>query len=120
MAASTAFTITINNTTNGPFSLYSILSKGTAPTGCTLGVGANITPYTGKPIAMVSFQNVSGGNLYLGDSTLTVPTNVGLAISTGGVETLEPTRGGSAWANFIYFNADANTTVLNVLVYYGT
>jgi hypothetical protein len=120
MAASTAFTITINTIASGPFSLYGILSTGNAPTGCTLGTGASITPYTGKPIAYVSFQNVSGGLLYLGDSTLTAGTNMGLSIPSGGVEQIVPGRGGAAWANLIYFNASANTTVINVTVVYAT
>jgi hypothetical protein len=119
MAAATAFTITINTVASGPFSLYKILSTGVAPSGTTLGVGANITPYTGKPIAYVSFQNVSGGTLLLGDSTLTGTTNVGIAIPIGGVQQIIPSRGGNAWANFIYFNADTNTTVINITVFYA-
>ncbi len=122
MAASTtspSFTITINTTSSGPFSLYSILSTGLAPAGCTLGVGAVITPYTAKPIAYVSFQNVSGGTLYIGDSTLTGSTNMGLSVPTGGVVQQVPGRGGSAWANAIYFNASANTTVINITVVYA-
>jgi hypothetical protein len=119
MAASSCFTLTITDITKGPFSLYSLLSTGVAPTGITLGTGASITPYTGKPIAYVSFQNVSGGNLYLGDSTLTGSTNMGILIPTGGVEQIVPGRGGNAWANFIYFNASANSTVINVTVFYA-
>jgi hypothetical protein len=120
MAASSCFTITINTIASGPFSLYNILSTGLAPSGCTLGVGASITPYTGKPIAYVSFQDVSGGTLYLGDSTLTGSTNMGISIPTGGVEQIVPGRGGSAWANFIYFNASANATIINITVIYAT
>ena len=120
MAASTCFTVTITNTANGPFSLYSILSTGNAPTGCTLGTGASITALTGKSIAYVSVQNVSGGTVYLGDSTLTGSTNVGLSLPTAGVTQVVPSRGGSPWANFIYFNASANSTVINFWVFYGT
>lgn len=119
MAAATAFTITISTISSGPFSLATLLSTGVAHSGCTLGVGAVITPYTAKPIAYVSFQNVSGGTLYLGDSTLTGSTNMGISIPTGGVEQIVPGRGGSAWANFIYFNASA-LTVVNITVFYGT
>lgn len=118
MAASTSFSITINTPASGPFSLYQILSTGLAPTGCTLGVGANITPYTGKPIAYVSFQNMGTGVLWLGDSTLTA-TNMGISIPTGGVEQIVPSRGGNAWANFIYFNASAGSTVVNITVFYA-
>lgn len=119
MAAATAFSLTITDITKGPFSLYTLLSTGIAPTGITLGTGASITPYTGKAIAYVSFQNVSGGSLYLGDSTLTGSTNMGVSIPTGGVEQIVPSRGGNAWANFIYFNASANTTVINIMVFYA-
>jgi hypothetical protein len=119
MAAATAFSITISTPASGPFSLYQILSTGIAPSGTTLGVGANITPLTGKPIAYVSFQNVSGGTLYLGDSTLTGSTNMGISIPTGGVEQIVPGRGGNAWANFIYFNASAGSTVVNITVFYA-
>lgn len=119
MAAATAFSLTITDITKGPFSLYTLLSTGIAPTGITLGTGASITPYTGEAIAYVSFQNVSGGSLYLGDSTLTGSTNMGVSIPTGGVEQIVPSRGGNAWANFIYFNASANTTVINIMVFYA-
>ena len=119
MAAISCFTLTISDITKGPFSLYNLLSKGVAPTGITLGTGAVITPYTGKPIAYVSFQNVSGGSVYLGDSTLTGSTNMGMSIPTGGVVQEIPGRGWSAWANFIYFNASANSTVINVTVIYA-
>ena len=120
MAASAAFTLTINTIADGPFSLYSILSTGLAPTGCTLGTGANITPYTGKPIAFANIQAESGGDVYLGDSTLTGSTNMGLDLSSGGIMTIVPERGGSAWANLIYFNASANSTVINFWIIYGT
>jgi hypothetical protein len=113
-----AFTITINTTADGPFSLYSILSTGLAPTGCTLGVGASITPVTGKPIALVNVQVATGGNLYLGDASVTPTTNGGLVVYTGASQTLQPVPG-VAWANSIYFNADAATTVVNFWVFYG-
>ena len=119
MAASAAFTLTITDITKGPFSLYSLLSTGVAPTGVTLGSGANITPYTAKPISSVSFQNTSGGLFYIGDSTLTA-TNMGFSLPTGAVQEFSPSRGGSPWANLIYFNASANTTVVNVNVIYGS
>jgi hypothetical protein len=118
MAASTCFSITVNTPTSGPFSLYQILSTGLAPSGCTLGVGANITPYTGKPIAYVSFQNLGTGVLYIGDSTLTA-TNMGISIPVNGVEQIVPSRGGNAWANFIYFNASVTVTTINVQVFYA-
>lgn len=113
-----AFSLTITATSSGPFSLYSILSTGLAPTGCTLGTGAVITPVTGKPIALVNVQVASGGNLYLGDSTVTPATNGGLVVYTGASQTLQPVPG-VAWANSIYFNADANTTIVNFWVFYG-
>ena len=117
--ASAQFTITVNTTADGPFSLYTILSTGLAPTGTTLGVGASITPFTAKPIAYVSVQNVSGGTVYLGDSTLTGSTNMGLQLPTGAVQTMIST-GGSAWANSIYFNASAGSTIINFTVFYAT
>ena len=114
---STYFTLTITTIADGPFSLYQILSTGVAPTGCSLGTGAVINIFTGKPIAYVSFQNVSGGILYIGDSTLTGSTNMGLNVPTGGVVQLTP-PGGNAWANAIYFNASA-ATVINITVIYA-
>ena len=115
---STYFTITINTTSSGPFSLYSILSTGNAPSGCTLGTGAVIPTFTGKPVAYLSFQNVSGGTLYIGDNTLTGSTNIGLQVPTGGVVQISDLHG-SAWANAIYFNASSNTTVINISVIYA-
>lgn len=115
---STYFTITINLIADGPFSLYSILSTGLAPTGCTLGTGASIPAFTGKPVASVSFQNVSGGNVYIGDNTLTGSTNMGFLLPPFGVLQIN-NYGGNAWMNALYFNASANTTVINISVIYA-
>lgn len=116
---STYFTLTINTISSGPFSLYTLLSTGVAPSGCTLGTGADINTFTGKKISFVSFQVVSGGTLYIGDSTLTGSTNVGIQVPISGVQQLSPSSIGNAWANAIYFNASANTTVINIVVIYG-
>lgn len=115
--ASTSFSLTINTIASGPFSLYSILSSGTAPTGCTLGVGSSITPVTAKPVAYLSIQNTSANIVYIGDSTLTVATNVGIQIPANGVLQVSPGTG-SAWINTIYFNASVNTTTINFTVIY--
>jgi hypothetical protein len=116
------FSLTINTPADGPFSLYTLLSTGVAPTGTTLG--GVITPIlTGKPCAYLGIQSDpanTGGYLYIGDSTLLdTGANQGTRISPGGSLTVNPGRGVNSWMNYLYFNTDTSGSVVNFIVLYG-
>lgn len=121
-----AFTCTVTDNTQGPFSLYKVL-VGQAQTGLTVGgtfppVGANLG--TGRIVAYVSIQsdptNGAGSLIYVGDNQLLITgANQGARLTVGAFKEVNPGRGGNAWANLIYFNTDTNTSKINFIVFYG-
>lgn len=115
-----AFSLTI--ATPGTFSLYNLLSTGTAPTGTTLGAALSAT-FTGKTIPTVIIQNdpasTAGSFVYVGDSTVSA-TNKGYSLSVGSSVTLDPARGSNAWVNGIYFTSTtAASLIVNFIIIYG-